>query len=166
MSFDLVVWPASAVTTVEDADRKYEQLVTCEPESAAVDPRAVAFHRELTARYPPRSSLPMGQRADSPWCCDPAVVGEGVLMTIVWSAADTVSRFVRELAARHDLVCYDPEAGEVHSPPSVRRGSMSVLAGGAGSRGNTAKDTRSASPRRGRGAGSDRPGLRLVRRGL
>ena len=134
MSFDLAVWPEPAVITAEEADRTYESL--CEREQGVVpaDARVVAFHRELTARYPSLSSLPWDELESSPWSGDPAVVGDAVLLTIGYSAAGTVAPFARELAERHELVLYDPQARTVYSPPGLRRRSMSVLSACDGSR--------------------------------
>jgi hypothetical protein len=39
-------------------------------------------------RYPSLSSLAVGELENSPWNGDPAVLGEAVLMTMSWSAAD------------------------------------------------------------------------------
>jgi hypothetical protein len=58
MSFDLAVWPEPAVVTAEAAERTYESLCEREPGAVPADARVVAFHRELTARYPSLSSLP------------------------------------------------------------------------------------------------------------
>lgn len=134
MSFDLVVWPASAVVTAAEADRKYGQSMDADPGTVPPDPRAVAFHRELTERHPGLTSLPPEAWESSPWSGDPVVCGEAVIMTVGWSAADTVFRFARELAERHEFVLYDPQARAVYSPPSLRSGSMCVLSACDGSR--------------------------------
>jgi hypothetical protein len=134
MSFDLAVWLEPAVITAEEADRTYESL--CEREQGAVpaDARVVAFHRELTARFPSLSSLPLDELESSPWSADPAVLGDAALLTIGYSAAGTVAPFARELAERHELVLYDPQARTVYSPPCLRRRSMTVLSAWDGSR--------------------------------
>lgn len=134
MSFDLAVWPESAVITAEEATRKYDAILGREPDSLPADPRAAAFLYELTARYPNLSDLPVEELEDSPWSTDPAVSGEAVVMTMSWSTADAAVLHVRELAERHELVLYDPQRRAVHSPPSLRDASMSVLTACDGSR--------------------------------
>ena len=134
MSFDLVVWHASTVPTVAEADRKYGQAMDAVPATVPADPRAVAFHRELTARCPSLASLPPEEWESSPWSGNPVVSGDAVIMTIGWSAAETVLGLARELAERHEFVLYDRQARAVYSPPSLRDGSMSVLSACDGSR--------------------------------
>ena len=134
MSFDLIVWCASAVMTAKEAGRRYEQSMDADPDTVPPDPRAVAFHRELTARYPSLTAQPPEEWESSPWSGNPVVCGDAVIMTMGWSAADTVFRFARELAERHELVLYAPQGGAVYSPPSLRDSPVSVLSACDGSR--------------------------------
>ncbi|MEV5718372.1 hypothetical protein AB0L41_31180 [Amycolatopsis mediterranei] len=50
MSFDLAVRPATSAVTAPEATRKYLELTALEPGALPAGPRAIAFHRELTAR--------------------------------------------------------------------------------------------------------------------
>ncbi|GLY38702.1 hypothetical protein Amsp01_047260 [Amycolatopsis sp. NBRC 101858] len=134
MSFDLAVWPEPAVITAEEAARKYAEFAAREPAAVPADPRALAFHRELTARYPSLRDLPVEELENSPWNGDPVVLGEAVLITMSWSTADAAVLFVWELAERHMLVLFDPQGPTVYSPPMLRRDSMSVLAACDGTR--------------------------------
>jgi len=123
MSFDLAVRPESPAMTAEEATRKYLELTALEPGALPAGPRAVAFYRELTARYP-----------DSPWSADLTLLGDAVVMSMGWSTPDAVVVFIRELAERRRLVLYDPQDGAVYSPPSSRGEPAPVLSSCDGSR--------------------------------
>ncbi|WP_410672353.1 hypothetical protein [Amycolatopsis sp. cmx-4-68] len=133
MSFDLAVWPEAAVVTAAEAARKYQKLCELLPGAVPAEPRGLAFERELTARYPPLSSMAPDDES-SPWNADPTVLGEAVVLTMSWSAADAVAPFVQELAERHDLVLYDPQDRTVHLPPALRPPPGLVLSAADGSR--------------------------------
>lgn len=56
----------------------------------------------------------------SPWSAG-LDVGDGyVLMPMQWGRASEVAPRIVELAGRHGLVCFDPQAGVVHVPPALR----------------------------------------------
>jgi hypothetical protein len=116
MSFDLAVWrePAAA----EEAARKYAALTSLEPVVIPLHPRAVAFHRDLTARYPELADVPVEELGSCPWSCALTVAGDGVVMSLSWSASDAVVSYVQELAERHVMALYDPQDGTVYPPSS------------------------------------------------
>lgn len=120
MSFDLAVWSESTAVSAAEAIRKHHEFAAREPDAGPADPRAVVFHRELTAHYPSLSDLPVEELENSPWNGDPMVVGEAVLMTMSWSAADAAVLFIQELAERHEMVLFDPQGDTVYLPPTLR----------------------------------------------
>ncbi len=114
MSFDLAVWHQP--TAAEEAARKYAALTSPEPMVIPLHPRAVAYHRELTARYPELTDVPVEDLGSCPWSCALTVAGDGVVMSVSWSAPDAVVSYVRELAGRHGMVLYDPQDATVYPP--------------------------------------------------
>ncbi|WP_328452296.1 MULTISPECIES: hypothetical protein [unclassified Amycolatopsis] len=114
MSFDLAVWRES--TVAEEAALKYAALTSPEPVVIPVHPQAVAFHRELTARYPDLADVPAAELGSCPWSSGLTVAGDGVVMSLSWSAPDTVVGYVQELAERYRMVLYDPQDGTVYPP--------------------------------------------------
>ncbi|MDX3195886.1 hypothetical protein PV458_46440 [Streptomyces sp. MN03-5084-2B] len=134
MSFTLAVWRETAAVTAAEATRKYLELTALEPGALPDGLRAVAFRRELTARYPVPSGAPGDELPDSPWSAEPAVLGDAVLMSMGWSTPDVVVVFVQELAERHGLVLYDPQDGAVYLPPALRGDPVLVLSACDGSR--------------------------------
>lgn len=120
MSFDLAVWFEPTAVTSSEAIRKHDGFASRAPDAGPADPRAVAFHRELIARYPGLSDLPDDQLERIPWHGDPEIVGEAVLMTMSWSTPDETVQFILELAERHEMVLFDPQDGTVYLPPTLR----------------------------------------------
>src|SRR3954465_4756666 len=51
-----------------------------------------------------------------------------VIMSCVWTMADEVCLFVRDLAAKNELVFFDPQAGIVLLPGAGRKQSRPLLA--------------------------------------
>src|ERR1017187_6406166 len=120
MSFDLGVWYSDEPLTDEDAGDLYVKL--CEQrwipveESAAVD----AFYAELTSRYPEIDSIPEEELENCPWSCAHDRSGLHVLMAITWSRCVEIAPVVLKVAARHGLVCYDPQESKVHLPSHLK----------------------------------------------
>ena len=114
MSFDLAVWLES--TTAEEAPRKYAELIALESSVLQRHPRAVAFHRELTARYPELADVPAAELDSCPWSTTLTVADDGVVMSMSWSCSDAVVEYVQALTRRHGLVLYDPQDGTAYPP--------------------------------------------------
>jgi hypothetical protein len=118
MSFDLAVWRENAPVTAPDAAKTYEQLRGGSRAGVASDSRVAAFYAQLTRRYPEPDALDERSRDSSPWAAALDVSPAHVIMAIVGSRAGELIPFVRELAARHELVCFDPQQEVVHQPPA------------------------------------------------
>jgi hypothetical protein len=120
MSFDLGVWHSDRPITDQEAGDLYVKL--CEQtwipieQNAAVD----AFYAELNSRYPEIDTLPENELDSCPWSCAHDRSGLHVLMAITWSRCADVSSVVVELAAKHGLVCYDPQESKVYLPPDLQ----------------------------------------------
>jgi hypothetical protein len=119
MSFDLGVWKSRTALSRADADDIFGRL--CESDLSAVEPTPAVqqFYTMLTTRYPELDDVPDGDVDRSPWSARLDVSDRHVAMSIVWSRAEEVAAFVRELAAECDLVCYNPQVPVVHYPASV-----------------------------------------------
>lgn len=117
MSFDLGVWFEEVRPSRTAAEETYRRL--CAGEAAAVAPTASirGFHAALVAEFPAATdewdeSSPRSAGLD---------VGDGhVLISMAWGRAADVAPRLLELADQYGLVCFDPQAGVVHAPPSLR----------------------------------------------
>ena len=122
MSFDLAVWHSDAPISVQDAEKIYLSL--CENPSFWEGEHAsiTSFYNDLTHRWPEIDTIPeekVGDFEHCPWSCALDRSGMAILMCCVWSMADTVAIHVTELAYRHELVCFDPQARRVYLPASL-----------------------------------------------
>ena len=79
-----------------------------------LDERIAVFYSDLRSRFPDDA---VGG-ADSPWMVMPLDVGiDHVIMHLSFSPRGTPAiEAIGELAARHKLVLYDPESGDVYLP--------------------------------------------------
>jgi hypothetical protein len=116
MSFDLGIWHSPRNLTHEEAGELYAAL--CESKADSVKPHSSvdAFYDELTARYPEIDTVPDDRIDDHdycPWSCALDRSPGHVIMPCVWSQAENVNQFVHALAAKHQLVVYDPQQGQM-----------------------------------------------------
>ena len=121
MSFDLGVWYSSRPLTDEEAAERHRACCDNGDIDRLIEPhQSVAdFVSEVTARYPQIDDVPEDEIEHCPWSVafDPS---KGhVTMPICWSRVEDVAPVVMELAAKHGLVCYDPQMGKVHLPPGL-----------------------------------------------
>jgi hypothetical protein len=116
MSFDLAVWYSSTPQTNDRALWIYQAL--CDGDCSVVEPQAsvAAFLRELSAQYPDIDTVPEDEIDISPWTCCFDVSDGHVIMPISWGRVEEVAPIVVELAAKHGLVCYNPQGRQVFLP--------------------------------------------------
>ena len=117
MSFDLSVWYSSR--PVEPSEGGPFHVALCEGERGRVEPspHVHQFVQELTARYPQIDDVPEERVDDCPWSIAFDQSDGHVMMSIAWSRAEEMLAVVRDLAAKHRLVCYDPQENVVYNPP-------------------------------------------------
>lgn len=128
MSFDLCVWREHRPITGAQALRTYwwlcddERLADADEAEFGVeeDERVDAFHTELLSVHPPLEGLETAEADASPWSMTPGHgPGRYVIMMMGFGAARDTAPEIVDLAMRHGLVCYDPQAMRVHNPPDI-----------------------------------------------
>jgi len=106
--------------TVPSADRIYEILEADGPE-VPLSSRMKAAIDECSARWPAYDEA--GDEIDAPWASWP-LAGEVELpvveLNIRWSHAGSMLPALVEIAGRHGIILYDPQADELHLPPRLR----------------------------------------------
>ena len=129
MSFDLGVFYTTRVHTDGEAVRRY--VAYCEEEDLGPyiepSPSVAAFLVELTAEWPQIDEWPEETIDDCPWSAAFDVSEGHVLMPMVWSAADVVPPRIIALAAKHGLVCVDPQSGEDRDRPVASVGAEALV---------------------------------------
>ncbi|WP_329366440.1 hypothetical protein OG896_17285 [Streptomyces sp. NBC_00669] len=117
VSFDLAVWSEELRPSRAAAEQTLRRLCAGEAEVVMPVEAVRGFHAALVAEFPEADGI---TDEASPWSAG-LDVGDGfVLMPVQWSRAGEVATRVVELAGEHGLVCFDPQAGVVHLPPSLR----------------------------------------------
>jgi hypothetical protein len=94
----------------------YAQLCEGKLSPTGQSPRIESFYRELVQRWPEIDTVPDDKIDDHdfcPWSCALDHSGMHVIASCVWSKADAVTEFFEELAGKHGLVFYDPQADRV-----------------------------------------------------
>jgi hypothetical protein len=114
MSMDLFLWKAPVTGDSDEAramlDRYLEQddKSVFEPSKDVV--RALA---EIRRRYP--DDADGGAEGSSPWASWPIPDSDRLIeLSIRWSADDNALDKIIELAAKHDLIVYDPQGPDVY----------------------------------------------------
>jgi len=123
MSYDLGVWYPHERLSDAAAGTLYVGLCEGTVDDPQAHPAVDAFYEELTAKHPEIDTIP-DERIDDhdycPWSCALDRSPGHVIMPCVWSKAEYVDAFVRELARKHGLAVYDPQSGHISYPDSAR----------------------------------------------
>ena len=119
MSCDFGVWYPHERLGSRRAGELYVRL--CEGDASGVRPHPAvnAFYAELTARHPEIDDIPEDRIDDTdfcPWSCAIDRSPGHVVLSCAWSRADHVRSLVLELARKHGLAVYDPQAGAITYP--------------------------------------------------
>jgi hypothetical protein len=126
MSFDLRAYPPSGPATLDEV----YQLAAAD-EDAPIDaeypppgPEMASFLAELERGWP---SVQDGAEV-SPWSCWPLwqpIAGGGTDLNIRWPHADSMLAAILEIAARTNVIVFDPQSEQVFLPPGRTAGTAS-----------------------------------------
>jgi hypothetical protein len=119
MSFDLAVMYLEKPIRLKEGAEIYAELCDGNNDVLRHSSRIDSFYRDLIYKYPEIDSYSDDEVDDCPWSVSLDIYGGAVLMSIVWSRVEEVQSFIRELAAKHDLVCFDPQNDELYLPPAL-----------------------------------------------
>jgi len=117
MSFDLVIWVGDRPVSDQEARKTFDRL-TAEVEreisegiELKPDPRLVKCVREITGSY---SDGLLGLIFGCVWTSTPLTPhGSIVYLNLAWGVKTKVLDFIARTAAKHGLVCYDPQTSRV-----------------------------------------------------
>jgi hypothetical protein len=112
----LGVWNCLTPISSEEAAYQYQLLKDVGSERR-FDDKVYAFYSRLIGLYPEVETLSEEELDDSPWACSMEVSGSHVIMAILPEQSEKVVPQVLALAEENGLVCFDPQAGQVHLPP-------------------------------------------------
>src|SRR6185437_9883545 len=106
MSYDMAVWNTSRRLTDAEAGTLYGQLCDSVVDGVTPHPAIEAFYSELTAKHPEIDTVPDERIDDTDYCPWSIAFDRSpghLIMGCVWSKAEYVDGFVRELARKHGL---------------------------------------------------------------
>jgi len=123
MSYDLGVWYPDRPLSNGEAGERYARL--CEGDTGGLQEHLeiTAFYDELVAKHPELDDVPEERIDDHEYCPWSIAMDRSpghVIMCCVWSRAEYVREYVGNLAARHGLVLYDPQASVVVFPEGAK----------------------------------------------
>ena len=99
-------------------DAEEQQLVTgADDPLRPLGPEMARFVNEVERRWPSLEDAP-----GSPWSVSPdwqPMTGGGTGCAIIWSRADEMYTATLEIAARANVMIYDPQVPEVILPPGL-----------------------------------------------
>ena len=119
MSFDLAVMNLRGPVTSAEAGELYAELCEGNVDVVASSENIDLFYQELTSKYPDIDSYSDDEVDNCPWSVELDISDGAVVMCMVWSRVEEVAPFVMQLAAKHNLACYDPQEEKIWLPPSL-----------------------------------------------
>lgn len=103
MSFDLYLWKAPVPATVQEANAILDRFYSDDREAFEPSPDLKEFYRELRSVVADLDAL--GDRTD-----------RLITLNLLWGTGDDVLAGITKLAAKYQLVLYDPQANRLHPP--------------------------------------------------
>lgn len=119
MSYDFAVWHASRPITTREATEIYIRLGGEDIAGIEPHPGVAAFLEELTARYPQIDDWDEDDLDNCPWTVAFDLSNRHVLMCMSFSRVDEIVPIIEGLAAKHDLVWFNPQWPCVGYPPRI-----------------------------------------------
>ena len=129
MSFFLGVWNSPTAISDDEAAARYRALSGEKSVDPKFDAHVYAFYCRLTSLYPEVEMVADNELASCPWDCSLDLASDHVIMAIQPEQSGKVAPRILALAAQNQLVCFDPQAGKVHLPPSLQKAKASLAAG-------------------------------------
>jgi hypothetical protein len=119
MSYDLAVWHASRPITTQEAGDIFRRLGEEELSAVGPHPGVNAFLAALTAQYPQIDDWDDNDIDNCPWSVAFDQSDRYVVMCISFSRVAEMMPLIEGLAAKHDLVCFNPQWPCVVYPPRI-----------------------------------------------
>jgi hypothetical protein len=119
MNFYLGVWNSPTAISDDEAAARYRVLSAEKSADPEFDAHVYAFYCRLTSLYPEVEMVLEEDLGSCPWACSLDITGDHVILALQPGHCEKVVPQLLALAAQHELVCFDPQAGKVHLPPHL-----------------------------------------------
>lgn len=113
MSCDLGILSLDNIVSNQEASKLYVALCDGEISGVIPSPAIDSFYKELTAKHPEIDDMPEEEIDDTdlcPWSTAFDRSPGHLIISCVWPKADYVYELVTELARKHGLAIYSPQA--------------------------------------------------------
>jgi hypothetical protein len=107
MSYDIAIWFNQKPVSANEALAHYKKLCDGDIDNGESSPKVKKFLSEMNQLYKDDD--------EKPWS-DPDVSKHHVLLSLTYSSLSEVIPTAKQLAAKHGLICYDPQTTEVSNP--------------------------------------------------
>ena len=116
MNFYLGVWNGSTAISDEEAATRYRELNEERSVEPEFDASAYKLYCDLISLFPEVETVPEDELDSCPWACGIDAAADHVIMAIHLEHAPKIIAQIVLLAAKYELVCFDPQAGKVYLP--------------------------------------------------
>jgi hypothetical protein len=117
MNFYLGVWNSPTVISDDEAAARYLALSDEKSVEPEFDASVYNFYCGLVSLFPEVETVPEDELDSCPWACGIDIAADHVIMAIQIAQAQKIIGQIVSLAAKYELICFDPQAGKVYLPP-------------------------------------------------
>jgi hypothetical protein len=129
VSFDLGVLDFDEVPSHVEVTARYAVLCEGTDDGMARSARVDAFIAECLARWPGDTDADFESSPWASWPLETQRTAAGLVANIVWARAEELKAAWAEMAERHGLVLYDPQADELVLPDRMRSSNRPSISG-------------------------------------
>ena len=119
MSFYLGVWNSPTAISGDEAAARYRDLNDEKSFEPEFDEHVYAFYSRLTNLFPDVEMVPEDELDACPWASAIDIAADHAILAIQLEQAPKIIGQIVLLAAQHELVCFDAQAGKVCLPPRL-----------------------------------------------
>src|SRR6516164_816969 len=119
MNFYLGVWNSPTAISDDEAAARYLALSDEKSVESEFDPSVYNFYCGLISLFPEVETVPEDELDSCPWACGIDIAADHVIMAIQIEQAQKIIGQVVSLAAKYELICFDPQANKVYLPPRL-----------------------------------------------
>ncbi len=112
MSYDLALFSTDVGTTNKEVAAYYVACCDAEQPDGPPNPDLDRAFAEIAEQYPDLATIPDEDLDDCPWSAGFDKGPRHLVMCMRWSRAEDMARFINRIAARHDVILYDPQEDE------------------------------------------------------
>ena len=119
MNFYLGVWNSPTAISDDEAAARYLALSEEKSVEPDFDSSVYNFYCGLINLFPEVETVPEDELDSCPWACGIEIGADHVIMAIQIEQAQKIIGQIVSLAAKYELICFDPQAGKVYLPPRL-----------------------------------------------